>query len=262
MYVDQECFTHFYINLRGLGMDDCKKILTSRGVVKMPIAASHTSGKIRLYCFLNQEPEVIAKIQTLFELEMKGKVYQGSLLNLFTTIQITPYLLREGIYFSLISTEEVCEWGKKLLGCSQQVIKFYKEVLEISIKLNNQVNKATSYSYLGDACYEMTHYREAITYHKSHLKIVLALGDRIGAGRVYGNLGCDYQKLKSYRKAIKYHENCLKIALELGYRTAEGRSYDNLGMAYQGVGDYRRAIECHENCLKIALELGYRTAEG
>ncbi|MGR3973090.1 MAG: hypothetical protein QRY72_00705 [Candidatus Rhabdochlamydia sp.] len=37
------------------------KVLTQAGLIKMPLWASHSSKKIRLYAFLNQELEDIKK---------------------------------------------------------------------------------------------------------------------------------------------------------------------------------------------------------
>ncbi|CAM0117452.1 hypothetical protein RSOCI_03785 [Rhabdochlamydiaceae symbiont of Dictyostelium giganteum] len=91
------------------------KVLTNSGLTKIPFTPSCTSDqKIRLYFFSDQTPEAIAKIQTLFELEMNGKHYQGWIHTMFQDILAKPYLLKKGSIFKLISEEKVLELQKNI----------------------------------------------------------------------------------------------------------------------------------------------------
>ncbi|MGR3973427.1 MAG: CHAT domain-containing protein [Candidatus Rhabdochlamydia sp.] len=243
-------------------MESTVRLLTTAGMVKIPFNVSKGLDKIRLYYFFDQQPEDIRKIQTLFELEMKGNVYQGKIFQIFERIQTRPYLLKEGKTFRLISADNVFELQEKYLKNNQGIINFYKEILKIFLKMKDHENEQWVYFKLGNSYSTLGDYRGSIMYHEKALKIALELKDLLAERSAYGNLGNDYQGLGNYKEAITYHEKHLKIALELKDRVGEGNAYCNLGNGYHSLGDYGGAITYHEKHLKIALKLKDLVGEG
>ncbi|MGR3973126.1 MAG: tetratricopeptide repeat protein, partial [Candidatus Rhabdochlamydia sp.] len=241
-------------------------VLTQAGLTKMiflnPVTSNPSfSGKIRLYAFLNQEPEAVAKIQEIFTQKIKGKSYQGIISDLSKDIKMKPYLLRLGNCFHLILTQEVFLLERKWPHTEQEKIDFYNQILRVAIKMNDQADEKMAYRSLGNISTELGNYREAITYHKKDLEISLFLKDLRGEGRAYSNLGIAYDELGKYRKAMASHEKSLKIALELDDLDWERKAYCNLGNAYKGLGEYRKAIDYYEKSLKIALKLSDHVGE-
>ncbi|MGR3973189.1 MAG: tetratricopeptide repeat protein, partial [Candidatus Rhabdochlamydia sp.] len=167
-------------------MESTTRLLTTAGMVKIPFFASENSKKIRLYYFLNQQPEAIAKIQTLFELEIKENIYKGKIFQIFENIQAKSYLLKEGKTFLLISFANVFELQEKHLKLHQEIIQFYKKILEIALKIRDQVDEQWIHLKLGNAYQGLGDYRSAITYHEKHLKIASKLNDLASEGIVYG----------------------------------------------------------------------------
>ncbi|MGR3973789.1 MAG: tetratricopeptide repeat protein [Candidatus Rhabdochlamydia sp.] len=265
-------------------MESTTNLLTTAGMVKLPFPFFNGLDKVRLYHFSNQQPEDIAKIQTLFELEIKGNLYQGKIFQIFEGIQTQPYLLKEGKIFRLITVEHVFECQQKFLQNNQEIISFYKKMLGIhlnihphdelgdphdvitshekNLKLKDLTAVERIYCHLGNGYQKLGDYRSSIAYQKKALKIVLELKDVANEGIAYGNLGSAYYGAGDYRSAIMYHEKELKIALERKSLADEGIAYGYLGITYQALGNYRSAILYHEKELKMALDRKNMIDEG
>ncbi|MGR3912605.1 MAG: tetratricopeptide repeat protein [Candidatus Rhabdochlamydia sp.] len=242
-------------------------------MTKISLAPSHSSShKIRLYFFSDQTPEDVAKVQTVFELEIQGKKYNGHTNKIFQEIQDKPLLLKKGKDFKFLSKEdafqleEVKTYHKlgmksESLGDYYTAIDYHQQDLKINLTLKNRIGEGIAYLNLGNVYDSLGNYREAIKYHEKHLKIALDLQDCIGEGRAYCNLGIAYRSLGYYHKAIKYHEKSLKIFRRVKDLSREGIAYLNLGYNYNFLGDYHESIEYHNRYLKITLDLQDRTGE-
>ncbi|MGR3911772.1 MAG: CHAT domain-containing protein [Candidatus Rhabdochlamydia sp.] len=251
-------------------MDIHTKSLTKAGLIKIQLPSSNASkGKIRLYGFVDQTPEDIAKIQTIFELEIKEKIYNGLINGMFQDISNKPYLFREGNHFKLISKKEALPLGCSHLGNAyyklreyRKAISYYEKDLDFALKLEDRSREGVAYSNLGIAYEDLGEPRKVIYYNKECLKITLEFQDKVGEGIAYSNLGIAYASLGEPRKAIHYHDKALKIALELQNRAEEGIAYSNLGNAYVSLGDNHKVIHYHEKYLEIAIELEDKVREG
>ncbi|MGR3973926.1 MAG: CHAT domain-containing tetratricopeptide repeat protein [Candidatus Rhabdochlamydia sp.] len=243
-------------------MNIATNVLTRAGLIKMPLSGSSSVGKIRIYSFLNQEPDDIAKLQAIFDLEFKEKSYQININKAFDEVQAKPYLLREGSAFRLISREEAFAWQNQYKKSREASVQFYKIALKIVLKLKGLDDEGKIYSKLGATYHGIGDYPNAVKCHEEDLKIALKLKDFANEQRAYCNLGNTYRKLRDYTRAITYYEKYLKIALELKDLVSEEIAYYNLGNAYEEAGDYTRAIIYNEQSLKIALELKDLASEG
>ncbi|CAM0117525.1 hypothetical protein RSOCI_04160 [Rhabdochlamydiaceae symbiont of Dictyostelium giganteum] len=251
-------------------MDIHAKSLSKAGLIKIPLPSSDTSkDKIRLYRFSDQTPEGIAQIQKLFEMKVKGRIYDGLISEMFQDVSNKPYLFKKERQLKLISKEEVLSLSYSNLGGIhyksgeyQKAIPYYEKNLNFALELKDRDGEGRAYCNLGIAYDSLGNSRKAIDFHKKDLKIALELQDKVGEGRAYGNLGNAYYSLGETRKAIDFHEKDLKIALELQDKIVEGGAYGNLGMAYDFLGNSRKAIDFHKKALKIALELQDKVGEG
>ncbi|MGR3973929.1 MAG: CHAT domain-containing protein [Candidatus Rhabdochlamydia sp.] len=244
-------------------MDIHRNTLTQAGLVKMPFVASNSLGKLRLYVALNQEPEVIATIQTLFEFEIKGIIYEGIISEMMTSIRMNPYLLKEGKNLRLISSMEAFGVYNRLVPSRQEEIKaFYEQALKVVLKFQDLSSEGNIYNHLGNGYQAYGDYTSSIMYYEKMLEIALRLRDQKSVGWAYGNLGVACEKLKEYTKATTYHDKALKIFLDFNNQKDEGRTYHHLGNAYEGLKDYTKAMTYHQKALTIALELNDQEGEG
>ncbi|MGR3973368.1 MAG: hypothetical protein QRY72_02170 [Candidatus Rhabdochlamydia sp.] len=82
-------------------------LLTQAGLTPLPFSSLRRQGPfIQLYLFPDLTPEGIAKVQTVFELELKENILSVPLLKLFQQVQIRPYLLKKEGRYQLISERE------------------------------------------------------------------------------------------------------------------------------------------------------------
>ncbi|MGR3912885.1 MAG: CHAT domain-containing protein [Candidatus Rhabdochlamydia sp.] len=251
-------------------MDIHIKSLTEAGLIKISLPSSHASkSKIRLYRFSDQTPEGMAKIQTIFELEMKGRIYKGFVSAMFQEISNRPYLFKEGSHFKLISREDTLSVGYSRAGYIHyksgeyhKALPWYERDLKFALEFKHKLGEGRAYCNLGNAYDSLGDARKAINFHKKHLKSTLELEDKSGEGIAYGNLGNACSSLGETRKAIDFHEKRLKIVLELQDEEGEGASYCSLGNAYGSLGEIRKAIDFHDKHLKITLKLQNKGGEG
>ncbi|CAM0117698.1 tetratricopeptide repeat protein [Rhabdochlamydiaceae symbiont of Dictyostelium giganteum] len=251
-------------------MDIHIKSLTEAGLIKISLPSSYASkGKIRLYRFSDQTPEGMAKIQTIFELEMKGRIYKGFVSAMFQEISNRPYLFKEGSHFKLISREDALSVGYSRAGYIHyksgeyhKAIPWYERDLKFALEFKHKLGEGRAYCNLGNAYDSLGDARKAINFHKKHLKSTLELEDKSGEGIAYGNIGNAYRSLGKIHQAINFYKKSLKIALELQDKGGEGLAYGNLGNACSSLGETRKAIDFHEKRLKIVLELQDEEGEG
>ncbi|KAH9400479.1 G-protein-signaling modulator 2 [Tyrophagus putrescentiae] len=95
----------------------------------------------------------------------------------------------------------------------------------------------------------------AINYYKENLELMIKLGDRSAQGRTYGNLGNTHYLLGNFTQAVRYHEERLKIAIEFNDKAAERRAQCNLGNAHIFLGEFEKAVENYKQTLILGEEL-------
>ncbi|CAM0117507.1 hypothetical protein RSOCI_04060 [Rhabdochlamydiaceae symbiont of Dictyostelium giganteum] len=255
-------------------MSISSNILTTAGLTKIQIPSSDSSSdKIRLYFFSDPTPEGVAKVQTLFELEMKGKIYEGMINQMFKDIQVRPYLLKGRKIFKLIAKEHVFQLDEVSAYQNQgdtyhaskeysEAITCYKKYLEIVIQLKDRIREGRCYSNLGRAYKYLGDYPQAMQFHERALKIARELKDQEGEGIAYCNLGNVYHLLREHDQAIDFHNKHLAIAVDLQDREGEGRAYGNLGKSYASLKDSLKSVEYHNKALIITQEFKDRAGEG
>ncbi|CAM0117399.1 hypothetical protein RSOCI_03505 [Rhabdochlamydiaceae symbiont of Dictyostelium giganteum] len=244
-------------------MDIHTKSFTEAGLIKLSLPSSDSlTTKTRLYGFADETPEGVVKIQKIFELKVKGKIYDGIISEMCKDVSNKPYLLRKGSHFKLISKEEalllICgNWGDVYYELREyrKAISYYEKDLKTALELEDKGEEGRAYSNLGIAHHQLGEIRKAKDFHKKHLKVAQECQDKVGEDKAYGNLGNAYDSLGEICKAINYHEKALKSAQELQDKARENRAYDKLGIAYQKLGEIRKAIPYYEKALEIALEL-------
>ncbi|MGR3973399.1 MAG: tetratricopeptide repeat protein [Candidatus Rhabdochlamydia sp.] len=238
------------------------KILREAGFIKMPLAASHLSHKVRLYYFYHQDCDEIRKIQKILESTLLDVGYPEITSENIQKIKEKPCLLKLGKTFELLSKKDAFQLKKFPSISLQEKREFYEHSLKIVIELKDLICEGEIYNSLGNVYYKMGEYDHALTYYKFFLLGSLELKDREGEGRAYGNLGTIYKELGNDEEAIIYYEKDLKIALELGDQAGQGVTCCNLGHLYHELGDDEEAIIYYEKALTAALELKDRIEEG
>ncbi|CAM0117508.1 hypothetical protein RSOCI_04065 [Rhabdochlamydiaceae symbiont of Dictyostelium giganteum] len=232
-------------------------ILTNAGLTKVQLPSLDSS---------DQTSEVIAAVQMVFELEVKGKIYEGLISQIFKAIQAKPDLLKNRMLFKLIEKESIFQLDEvsayqKLgdtyysLGKYFKALECYKKYLNIAVQLKDSIREGKAYGELGNIYASLGKYRKAIELYKKALKIAQELKDRVGEEGAYSNLGMAYSSLGEYSKGAEFYEKALSIALVLQDRKGEMSIYNNLGSVYHSLGQYIKGAELHEKALTIALAL-------
>ncbi|MGR3912165.1 MAG: CHAT domain-containing protein [Candidatus Rhabdochlamydia sp.] len=254
-------------------MDMTAKIFAHAGLIKMPLhPLYHSDDKMRLYFFSDQTPEAIAKIQTTFDLEIKGKSYQGLIHTMFQDIQTKPYLLKTGRSFKLVGEEEAMRLSIGKAGNNlgdvytnlreySKAIECYKKDLQTAQQLKDKAKEGQAYSNLGRTYDFLGENGQAIAYYELFLQIALDLKNAIGIGSAYRDLGIAHHKSREIHKASCYYKKHLKIALELKNKVEEGKAYNNLGIVYYELGDIHQSIEYYKKDLQIACDLEHKIGQ-
>jgi tetratricopeptide (TPR) repeat protein len=142
---------------------------------------------------------------------------------------------------------------------------YYKELMEISHRLVNQITSQTKricLNQIGNSYRNLGDIEKSINYYHRALQFARKIRDRRGEGTALGNLGNAYYSLGQYEWAIDFHQQYLKISQEIGNRHGEGNALGSLGTMHHSLGQYERAIDFHQQYLTIAQEIGDRQGEG
>jgi len=98
------------------------------------------------------------------------------------------------------------------------------------------------------------HYEEAISYFKRVLDINDRLNNQKGLMVVYNNIGMIYSDLEQYSSALPYLENGLKLSREFSDKEGIIAGLNNLAVALQGLKRYEESNKKLEEAVKLAKE--------
>ncbi len=143
-----------------------------------------------------------------------------------------------------------------------QAIEHHQQSLKIAHEIDDFDGQGKALCNFGIVYEDLGDYSQAIEYYQQSLAIAREIGDRQGEGVSLGNLGSAYYRLCNYQQSIKYHQQHLTIARDVGDRQGEGLALGSLGCAYYSLGNYQQAIEYHQQDLTIARDVGDRQGEG
>ncbi len=145
----------------------------------------------------------------------------------------------------------------------KEAIRWNREALQISKKLNDKKSEALCYARIGIAFDELAEknnfnkrlFDSALYYNQKASKISLQNNDLNLLRRTYSNIGNTYGKLKNYEKAEEYTLKSLAVP---GFEEAKGVTLVNLGKIYLETNRYREAKEILDSAMQNTLKYGTR----
>lgn len=126
---------------------------------------------------------------------------------------------------------------------------------------NRTSNEARIFFNGGSACYETTHFEEALRYYNLALSIYREQKDKEGEARTLAELGPSYERTKRYEEALQANEQALSLFQELKDRTGEARTLYNRGIVFFNGGHTEDAIQAYSLALPIYHELQAKSSE-
>ena len=107
----------------------------------------------------------------------------------------------------------------RLLGASKQyrgqydsAIYYFKKSVEVSKKINNELEIARSTSNIAVIYANNRQYDKAEEIYLSSLKVLEKFNDTVSVAMVFDNLGMIYRLKQDYEKSIKYYRKALSLA--------------------------------------------------
>jgi len=140
----------------------------------------------------------------------------------------------------------------------EKVIKYGRQALELSQKLDYDKGRAHALKNIGVGNYYLSNYDKSLEYYLSSLKVMEKIGDKEGVSSTLNNIGVVYWKLNNYDKALEIYTESLKMMKELKNREGISRSLNNIGLIYMTLKNYDKALEFFLETLKITKEIGIK----
>ena len=148
------------------------------------------------------------------------------------------------------------------LGEIERAMHHYRFYLSIAKEIGLKGKElGITYLNIGNACYSLRDFKQAVKYHKLHLNTAKEVEDRVEEGRAYGNLSDDYYCLNDFKQAIEYGTLYLDISKKVESKADEAAAYDRLGRAFYVIGDFQRALLYFNLLFDAARETEDRSSE-
>ncbi|MBU7018901.1 MAG: tetratricopeptide repeat protein [Theionarchaea archaeon] len=130
--------------------------------------------------------------------------------------------------------------------------------LEISNKIGDVREAASTLVTMGNVLYERGQTDEAVEYYQKSLNISESIGDMVGIARCCNNIGVKYALEWKWPHAMDYYRRTLSICQKIGDKKGISFAYSNLGRAYSRFGMWEKALEYLFASLHLSEELSDR----
>jgi len=140
-------------------------------------------------------------------------------------------------------------------GQYDSAAEFFKEGLEIAIKLGDRFNQGVLLNNLATLFHYSKEYEMERKVLLESLAICEEIGDQDGIGLAYNNLSEVYMVKGEFEQAIRYAEMGLQIGQKIGEEWTIIVSLNNLGEAYLGFGKLNQAMEHLGKATCLAYEI-------
>tara|TARA_R110000868_G_scaffold344468_1_gene605482 strand:+ start:5809 stop:7836 length:2028 start_codon:yes stop_codon:yes gene_type:complete len=221
-----------------------------------------------------QNKEGQALIDSLLEElpRMKEDTLKVSLLNqlAFTYPRIYP---NEGVKYAkeALNLSEKLNWKNGIAASYQSIAENlsadsdYKNALlnyETALSLTtNKKRKAQILGGIGLVYSSQNNYPKSLEYNNKSLKIYEEINFVNGQGVVLSNIGIIYLDLNESKQAITYFEKALAINEKAGIISNQIRNLGNLGTCYTQLNESEKAISYYKKAIKLSDEIGQKNSK-
>ncbi len=134
-------------------------------------------------------------------------------------------------------------------------IREYDQKAEEFLGKNNFTEAAKYFSMSAYLLQNNNHYEEAISYYKRILDINERLNNQKGLMVVYNNIGMMYSDLEQYGNALPYLEKGLQLSREFSDKEGIISGLTNVAVALQGLHRYEESNKKLEESVRLAKEI-------
>ena len=138
---------------------------------------------------------------------------------------------------------------------TEKALELLSSSLEISEKIGDVLEAASTLATIGNVLYERGRTDEAVKYYEKSLHISEETGNIIGIARCCNNIGVKYALEWKWPHAMEYYKKTLSICERVGDKKGISLSYSNLGRAYSRFGLWEKALEYFFASLDLAEQL-------
>jgi len=162
--------------------------------------------------------------------------------------------IKRNLMFVLGSTINNKGYFFSTQGNRTEALKYYKQSLNIQLKLNDKEGAATSYNNIGAIYNRQGNIPKALeNYHKS-IDVYKSIDNKSGTAQTLNNIGHIYQGQEEYDSALEYFHRSLKIFKEVKNDRGISTLYNSIGFIYSKKKNYNKALDYYLQALKIREE--------
>ncbi|MCB0839953.1 MAG: tetratricopeptide repeat protein, partial [Bacteroidetes bacterium] len=144
------------------------------------------------------------------------------------------------------------------LGDYDQATDYYKQALELAIKLKDKTKQGSLLNNLGLVYEDQGDFKNALDYYFKAIKIFEELAAHRFLGNALHNVASIYSAQGEQDKAIEYYNRSLKEREIVEDQEGIAYSLAALGGIYHEEQDYEKAMEYHQRSLEIREQIDHK----
>lgn len=142
-----------------------------------------------------------------------------------------------------------------ILAQQNQIADAIQSCLEAVEVANDPLEKARSYTMLGDIFWQVNDLPQALDFHFKALGIFEKFEDERGRAREYIGIAGIYRDKNQYEKTLYYLQNALKLHQKRGDVPAQSSVLNNIGSIFLTKGDEEQALQYYLNSLDLCKNI-------
>lgn len=142
------------------------------------------------------------------------------------------------------------------LGNWDNALNYYRDLTTLANEMGDQIKRAKATRRIGQINKNKGDWKLAIKSFEKALQISEEINDTYGIADAYAGIGSILWRRGDYDSAIKYHEKGMEKAWEMGDVAEMAKVNIELGNVYTGKGELDKAIEYFEKCIGFLEKTG------
>lgn len=138
-------------------------------------------------------------------------------------------------------------------------VEHHERALDLSRKLGNDYDQASSLNSLGLAYYHMENYQKAMVCFDEALELQREKNDSWGLPDTLNSIGMTLKKMGKPEEALDNYIEALEARKRAGGMAQTANILNNMGNLYLSMGKIDKSINCHKDALAIREEISSRS---